>query len=362
MILEKHTVIITLAENKRGGPYLSHIRIMNNLLDPHFDFIPFYIPRLRELIKPHVFISLVRKIRSINPSVYHFYGLQIDGFFSLLIARVANKKIPTVLSIRGSSLEAVYFNRIYKFIVHQMEKYTLKKATITYGVSKYVSSWRDIHKYCNNYYGHIYNYLPRDYIEPSVEMKRELRKRYGINERDIVVISTGRITIEKGFKDLEILINRDDFGKNVVFLIVGDGHYLETMQNSIIAENCKVVFTGHISNVNELLSISDVFITLSWHETLGNSIIEAKLKGLPSVVTNVGGIPELIKDNHSGFIIDKNDIDSASEKLHKLINSKEERIKMSNFLKNEMRLSEQNKIISEQLVEVYNKAIKLRRK
>ena len=51
------------------------------------------------------------------------------------------------------------------------------------------------------------------------------------------------------------------------------------------------------------------------HETLCNSLLEAARSGLPSVATNVGGIPEIIDDGVNGFLVESNKEDELSKKI-----------------------------------------------
>ena len=57
---------------------------------------------------------------------------------------------------------------------------------------------------------------------------------------------------------------------------------------------------------------------------------EAQLMRKPVVATNVGGIPELMKDNETGFLVEKGNAEEWIEKLSLLINDKEKRENMGN--------------------------------
>ncbi|MCF8009662.1 MAG: glycosyltransferase family 4 protein [Halanaerobiales bacterium] len=316
----KLKIIITLPLKKRGGPFVSQSRIMESSLKEEFDFYPLYIPRIRELLKPKVFFGLIKEIQRISPDIYHFYGLQMDGFFSMLLLKFASKKTPTVLVVRGSSDEAEKFNPLLRFPVKFMEYYTLRKATIVYGVSKYVSSWKKVKKLNQKYIGHIHNFLPKqkDLDDYCLE---EMRKNLGIKNEDTVVVSTGRIEVEKGYKDLKDVISFDNYRDNVVFLIIGEGSYLDEIRKIRSLVKSRVIFTGHVNNVLPYLMISDIFVLLSWHETLGNSIIEALAQGLPCIVTNVGGIPELVENNLNGYLVQVGDIINTNKVLKLAINN-----------------------------------------
>ena len=54
-------------------------------------------------------------------------------------------------------------------------------------------------------------------------------------------------------------------------------------------------------------------------ETMGRGLCEALGSGLPIVTTNVGGVPEMVEDGSSGFVVPEKDYISASEKLNLLV-------------------------------------------
>ena len=76
-----------------------------------------------------------------------------------------------------------------------------------------------------------------------------------------------------------------------------------------------VSFLGWVENPWEPLLASDVFILPSDTEGMPLSIIEAMALGLPTIATNVGGVPELIDDGKTGFIIPKGNADELAAKL-----------------------------------------------
>ena len=81
-----------------------------------------------------------------------------------------------------------------------------------------------------------------------------------------------------------------------------------------------VEFLGWVGNTekNQLLRDADMFILPSYNEGLPVSILEAMSYGIPVISTKVGGIPELITDNVSGFLITPGDILDLQNRLERL--------------------------------------------
>lgn len=88
-------------------------------------------------------------------------------------------------------------------------------------------------------------------------------------------------------------------------LIVGDGDQKENLEKQIseMGLNNSVHLLGLRNDVAAILQLIDVFVFPSLEEGLGIALIEACAVGKPCVATNVGGIPEIIEDGKSGFLI-----------------------------------------------------------
>ncbi len=75
---------------------------------------------------------------------------------------------------------------------------------------------------------------------------------------------------------------------------------------------------------------SDIFVLPSIMETQPLVILEAMYAGLPVIATNVGGIPEIIKDGVNGFLVPPNDSEQLCQKCFKLLEDDKLRITMGN--------------------------------
>ena len=78
---------------------------------------------------------------------------------------------------------------------------------------------------------------------------------------------------------------------------------------------------GYISNNNasDALATFDVFCALSREESFGVSVIEASAASVPVVVSNVGGLPEVVIDQETGIIVDKEDYQAAADAILMLL-------------------------------------------
>lgn len=166
------------------------------------------------------------------------------------------------------------------------------------------------------------------YKEESIDY----RKKYGVNDNDIVIMFVGRPVPQKGVKELLLafkeLVNSYN---NVKLLIVGNsGFGIETTTNydEILLEIAsqikdKVVFAGFIHNkqLPMIHSIADIAVVPSiYDEPAGLVVIEALASGLPLIITDSGGMPEYI-NNECAKIVTRNEniINNLKESIEELL-------------------------------------------
>lgn len=104
-------------------------------------------------------------------------------------------------------------------------------------------------------------------------------------------------------------------------LLVGDGPERPAMEE-LAADMCSgddVRFLGKLEVVEEVLSVSDLFIMTSEKESFGLAALEAMACEVPLICSRAGGMPELNVDGVSGYICDIGDIeDMAKKSIHVL--------------------------------------------
>ncbi len=121
-------------------------------------------------------------------------------------------------------------------------------------------------------------------------------------------------------KGLDFLIEavpliRERTAAPFVFFIAGDGELRETLRAHIKAAGVEdvVLFAGHVSNAAHYVSGFDAFIMPSRTEGLPYAILEAGLAGLPVIASNIGGIPEVIRQLENGILVRTGDIKDIAD-------------------------------------------------
>lgn len=166
-----------------------------------------------------------------------------------------------------------------------------------------------------------------------------------LNKHNKNIISViGRLSEEKGHKFLFFSLAR--LSKNHPNLewklnVVGDGPLREeliTLANKLELK-LNIDFKGYVDNIDSIYLNSNIIVIPSENEAFPFVAIEALAHGKPVISTNVGGIPEIIKQNETGILINYGDIDSLSENIYYLLSNNKLSNKLSKngeefFLKN----------------------------
>lgn len=189
----------------------------------------------------------------------------------------------------------------------------------------------------------IHNGLNLDFCISS-NGKKPLKAELGLNNY-ILVGNVGRVVPWKG---LHILIEsmRPVFKEEekARLLIVGDEFVNErNRQSSYMMElkalaqklgiSDKVIFTGFRSDVSNVLSSIDIFVSSSVNDPNPRAVLEAMYMGCSIIGTRSGGVPEMIEDGKSGILVPPDDPRSMTKAVKKLIENPALRMSMGQAAK-----------------------------
>jgi len=156
---------------------------------------------------------------------------------------------------------------------------------------------------------------------------------------DADIVFAARIKKEKGIEDLLnacVFVKKEipSFRLKIIGLCSNDYELFlkEMIQNMGIEEN--VCFIGYIENrelVYQEIKKSKILVLPSYHDVTPGSITEAIFLDVAVIAYNVGGIPGMISNGHSGYLLEKHDILGLSSSILKLLRNEAMRLR---FIKN----------------------------
>ncbi|MDB4424345.1 glycosyltransferase family 4 protein [Akkermansiaceae bacterium] len=197
------------------------------------------------------------------------------------------------------------------------------------------------------------NGIDTSYFDPemfSVKENEGLRRYLGIRMKDFVYIFVGRIVTDKGINELVAAFNKlSAREENVKLLLVGpyeeDLDPLRKKSRAIIRRNKKIICVGYQSDVRPYYSISDCLVFPSYREGFPNVVMQAGSMGLPSIVSDINGCNEIIKNKENGIIVEVKDSSSLLREMKNIYQDegylKEIKLNARNIIKNKY---EQNRI------------------
>ncbi|EED87466.1 predicted protein, partial [Thalassiosira pseudonana CCMP1335] len=141
-------------------------------------------------------------------------------------------------------------------------------------------------------------------FHPKYKSEEMRRKMTDGNEGDFLMVYVGRLGGEKRLKDIRPVLEQIP---NARLCIVGKGPQEEELKEYF--KDTNTVFTGQLSGdeLSSAFASADVFMMPSDSETLGFVVLESMASGVPVIGCAAGGIPDLIRDNDTGFLVQPGD-------------------------------------------------------
>lgn len=174
---------------------------------------------------------------------------------------------------------------------------------------------------------HKYRLIPYgiNYKEFS-SRKPNLRQELGFTSDDLVVGMVACLKAQKSPQDfIKLAFKVNQAMPKVKFLLAGGGALHKNILKLINRFNLKnnVFLLGWRKDIPEIMSSFDVFVLTSLWEGLPIAALEAMALGKPPVVTDTGGVREIIHDGKTGFLVPIGDIDAMSERIIFLLKDKQ---------------------------------------
>jgi glycosyltransferase involved in cell wall biosynthesis len=261
------------------------------------------------------FFSLVMAIRNFKPHIIHTHTAKA-GFLGRIASIVSLQPSIRVHTFHGHLLNG-YFGSLKRSIVVVAEKFLALFTARLLSVGERVR--QDLLKVG---IGSINKF---GLMPPGLEIG-ELRSRedscisLGLTVESLQCAFIGRVTqIKRPDRFLDVVSEIKQRGINLDFFIAGDGDLLEICRERIKREDLPVKILGWQSDIERVLSSADIVLLTSDNEGTPLSLIQAGMAGLPVVTTNVGSVPEVVRDGVTGLItgLDVEEIANAIEKLVK---------------------------------------------
>lgn len=289
--------------------FVCHIFKGDDLKDTIAKDIPVYCLDLNDVSEFFKGLTrLTKLVRKLKPDIIH-----TQLFFADICGRVIGKlfNIRVVSTIQSSAYEPgiEYFRSLKRL---WLDRLTSKFCNTKFiAVSDFVkkSAIRRL-GFASEDINVIYNYIDTKELFSPQEDRTSLRRSLSLNEKDIVLITVGKLNPPKGhnylFDAVSLIVKSHS---NIKLLVVGDGPYLNELtelRNQLGLQDA-IVFLRERNDIYPLLSLSDIFVFPSLSEGFPLSLLEAMAMEKPCVAFNLGPMPELIENGKSGLLVEPED-------------------------------------------------------
>jgi glycosyltransferase involved in cell wall biosynthesis len=252
-------------------------------------------------------------IQKFGPDVVHVHEL------TSMIATLANPFLrpscPVVVTLHGG-------HRGLSCVKRTLNKYLLRRASAVAAVSREMAEDTSARVGSGVRVLFIpYGVDTRRYADMS-SRRNAGRRELGFADEDRVAIMVARLTRPKR-QDLFVRAAAMICEKvpNARFVLVGDGPLRSGLER-LAAEaglSGRVVFTGERADVADLLAASDVGVLSTDREGLPFAVLEYMAAGLPVIASSVSGLPEMVADTTTGFLVPRGDVASLVDRLETLL-------------------------------------------
>ncbi|WP_166921690.1 glycosyltransferase family 4 protein [Flavobacterium poyangense] len=285
------------------------------------------------------FISLVRLyfyFRKERPVIVHSITPKA-GLLSMIAAKLAG------VPIRMHTFTGLIFpskSGLFQKILIAMDKLLCLCATNVYpegqGVSDDLKSYGITRKPLKVIGNGNVNGIDTKYFDPELyttEDKIRTRKQLEIFENDFVFVFVGRLVKDKGINELISAFSKLEANyKEVKLVLVGpfedDFDPLDRETINAIQESKAIVTVGFQQDVRPYFALADSLVFPSYREGFPNVVMQAGAMNLPSIVTDINGCNEIIRENVNGIIIPVKDSNAIYDAMIKILTNTEYRNKL----------------------------------
>lgn len=279
---------------------------------PLFDYAPYESALASKLVDVVRFEKL--DILHVHYAIPHASA----AFMAKQILETYGIFIPFVTTLHGTDITLVGKDPTYKPVV----TFSINKSDGVTTVSQSLKDDTEKHFEINNEIRVIPNFI--DFSRFSLKPKDHFKKAIAPNNERIL-IHTSNFRKVKRTADVIRMFQKIQEKIPSKLLMVGDGPeraYDEQLCRSLgICEHVR--FLGKQDAIEEILSVSDLFLMPSESESFGLAALEAMACKVPAITSNAGGLPELNVDGFCGFMSNVGDVDDMAAKAIQILENDE---------------------------------------
>ncbi len=279
---------------------------------PLFDYAPYESALASKLVDVVRFEQL--DILHVHYAIPHASA----AFMAKQILATYGINIPFVTTLHGTDITLVGKDATYKpvvtFSINQSDGVTTVSQDLKEDTYKHFEIQKDIKVIPNFIDFNRFSLQPKDHFKKAIAPNNE---RILIHTSNFRKVKRTEDVIKMFQKVLTVIPSK--------LLMVGDGPERTACEQLTRDLNIcdHVRFLGKQDAVEEILSVSDLFVMPSESESFGLAALEAMACKVPVITSNAGGLPELNIDDFCGYMCEVGDVDDMANKAITILTNEE---------------------------------------
>jgi len=294
-----------------GGIYYHEVPVSNY---PLFEFPPYDLALASRMAEVAEFYDL--DLLHVHYAIPH----SVSALLARQMLAARGRRLPFVTTLHGTDITLVGLDRSYLPIT----RYAIQESDGVTSISEYLKAKTLTDFTIDREIAVVPNFVNCDVYQPirDEEARAAARKRFAAPDEKILIHLSNFRPVKRVCDVVKTFAKVQKFVPSQLIL-VGDGpdrSAAEWLAHEFQIHH-RVHFLGKQESVNELLPVADLMLLPSELESFGLAALEAMACKVPTIATNVGGIPELIDDGSTGMLFPVGAVDDMAEAAVKLLES-----------------------------------------
>lgn len=241
--------------------------------------------------------------------ILHVHYAMPHAICAILAKNIAKHPVKIVTTLHGTDITVLAIDNTFTSIIRHGIEHSDAVTAVSYSLVQQTNEMLDIDKSIEV----IHNFINEQQYYPK--NMQNLKYQFGIEQDTKVLIHISNFRKVKRVQDVIYTFEKVQKNVNSQLLLIGDGPEYGDMVRLVdeLGLQDKVQFLGKQNNISDILSMADLMLLMSEKESFGLVLLEAMACGVPSIGTNIGGIPEVLAHEETGFIVNLGDSKSAAK-------------------------------------------------
>jgi N-acetyl-alpha-D-glucosaminyl L-malate synthase BshA len=298
---------------REGGIFYHEVPVSNY---PLFEFPPYDLALASRMAEVAEFYEL--DLLHVHYAIPH----SVSALLARQMLAARGRKLPFVTTLHGTDITLVGLDRSYLPIT----RYAIQESDGVTSISRYLREQTITRFEVIRPIETISNFVNCDVYAPISEDRRrqELRRRFAA-PGEAILMHLSNFRPVKRVVDAVKIFARVAHAHPAQLVLIGDGpdrSAAEWLAHDLKIHN-RVHFLGKQDRVNELLPLADLLLMPSELESFGLVALEAMACKVPTIATEVGGVPELIDDGENGLLFPVGDVEAMARAVLDLLADRE---------------------------------------